>query len=128
VAVVVNRDGKEKALTVLLKNKDGEAKITEKEEISPLLALGIDLKDIDADQLNKFGVNHGVKVENVNDGLLRRNTKIRAGFIITKIDDKNMKSADDIEQYFEKKKSGKGMIEGFYPGVPGKVYYGYGLD
>ncbi len=128
VLVVVNRDGKEKELTVLLKNKDGEAKITEKEEISPLLALGIDLKDIEASQLAKYGVDHGVKVENVNDGLLRRNTKIRAGFIITKIDDKNVKTAKEVEEYFEKKKSGKGMIEGFYPGVPGKVYYGYGLD
>jgi Do/DeqQ family serine protease len=128
VKVKVNRDGKEKALTVLLKNKDGEAKITEKEEISPLLALGIDLKDIDIEELKKLGVNNGVKVEKVNDGLLRRNTKIRPGFIITKIDDKAMKSAKDVEVYFENKKTGKGMIEGFYPGIPGKVYYGYGLD
>ncbi|MBI1183732.1 Do family serine endopeptidase [bacterium] len=128
VNVVVNRNGKEKMLTVTLKNKDGEAKITEKEEISPLVALGIELNDLNSDELKKYDINAGVKVTEVREGLLRRYTKIREGFIITKIDDKVMKSAKDVEDYFTNKKTGKGMIEGFYPGVPGKVYYGYGLD
>lgn len=128
VLVTVNRDGKEKLISVLLKNKDGEAKITEKEEISPLVSLGIDLTDVSLEELKKYGASNGVKVSAVKDGLLRRNTKIREGFIITKIDDKAVKTSKEVEDYFAGKKSGKGMIEGFYPGVPGKVYYGYGLD
>jgi len=128
VAVTINRDGKEKVLTVELKNKDGEAKIIEKEEISPLLTLGIDLSDLGQEDLNKLGIDNGVKVSKVNNGLLRRNTKIREGFIITKIDDQDMKSAKDVKDFFTKKQKGKGMIEGFYPGIPGKVYYGYGLE
>lgn len=128
VKVTINRDGKEKLLVVELKNKDGEAKIVEKKEISPLVSLGIDLNDISPADLNKLGITNGVKVAGVTDGLLKRNTKIRAGFIITKIDDYDMKSTNDVEEYFNKNKKRKGMIEGFYPGVPGKVYYGYGLD
>lgn len=128
VKVTVNRDGKEKLLVVELKNKDGETKIVEKRDLSPLVNLGIDLSDLTATDLKKFGITNGVKVAKVNDGLLKRNTKIRPGFIITKIDDLSMKSTNDVEDYFKSNKKRKGMIEGFYPGVPGKVYYGYGLD
>lgn len=128
VQVTINRDGKEKLIVVELKNKDGEAKIIQKKEITPLVSLGIDLKDMSSAELNKFGIKSGVKVSEVKDGLLKRNTKIRAGFIITKIDDFDMKSTKEVEAYFSKNKKRKGMIEGFYPGVPGKVYYGYGLD
>lgn len=128
LSVVVNRGGSEKSLKVLLKNKDGETSIVEKSELSALAALGIELQDLNPDELSKLGIPNGVKVTTVTDGMLRRYTKIREGFIITKIDDRSVASTQDVEDYFAKKKTGKGMIEGFYPGLPGKVYYGYGLE
>lgn len=128
VQVTVNRDGKEKELTITLRNKDGDDKLIELAEISPLNKLGIELQDFSPAELSKLKVKSGVRVSGVKDGLLRRNTKIREGFVITKIDDAEVTSSKDVSTYFEKSKSRKGMIEGFYPGIPGKIYYGYGLE
>lgn len=128
VIVTVNRDGKEKELTITLRNKDGDERIVEVAEISPLTKLGIELQDISEEERSRYKTEAGVKVSSVKDGLLRRNTRIREGFIITKIDDTAMKSSKDVARYFENSGTKKGMIEGFYPGIPGKVYYGYGLE
>ncbi|MBI3142544.1 MAG: Do family serine endopeptidase [Bacteroidetes bacterium] len=128
LSVVVNRNGSDKEITVQLKNKDGETGIVEKSELTALDALGIEIEDLESGELSKLGIPSGVKVTTVNDGMLRRYTKIREGFIITKIDDKPMASAQAVEDYLAKKQTGKGMMEGFYPGLPGKVYYGYSLE
>lgn len=128
VEVQVNRDGKLKTVDVVLRNKDGETKIIEKEEISPLANLGIEVEDLSEDELEKLGLKGGAKVSAVKDGFLRRNTRIREGFVITEIDDRPIADSEEVEKYLKEKKSGTGMIEGFYPGIRGKIYYGYGLE
>ena len=128
VAVTVNRKGKNKTLSVTLRNKDGEAKIIEKNELPSTLALGIELESLSSEELTKYDVKQGVKVTEIKNGSIRKHTKMRDGFVITAIDGKAMKTPDDINDFFKKKKDGAVMIEGFYPGTPGKTYYGFGLD
>ena len=128
VNVLLNRDGEEKIVPVTLRNKDGETSIIEKEAVQPLSLLGIDLEDLSVTEKGKLGISEGVRVAKVNDGHLKRHTKIREGFIITRIDGIKMENKEDVDEFFTKKQKGSGMIEGFYPGIPGKIYYGYGLD
>ena len=128
VTVTVNRDGKTKNVKVTLRNKDGEAKIIEKQEIAPMVSLGIELKELSDAEREKFDVKGGVKVAKINDGKIRRHTRMREGFVITSIDGKSITTPDQVNDFFSQKKEGAVMIEGFYPGTPGKTFYGFGLD
>lgn len=128
VSVTVNRDGKEKTISLTLRNKDGEARIIEKEEMEPTLALGVALRELSNEESKKYRVKGGVQVTDIENGKIRKHTKMRKGFVITGIDGKEMSSPDDVNSFFRNKTNGGVMIEGFYPGTPGKTYYGFGLE
>ena len=53
---------------------------------------------------------------------------MRSGFIITKLNNKNIKSAKQLLSELEKAKGGV-LIEGIYPdNVKEKIYYGLGVS
>jgi hypothetical protein len=59
------------------------------------------------------------------DGGKLRSSGIKEGFIITRIDQEQIRTADDIERILAAKRGGV-LIEGIYPnGV--RAYYGLGL-
>ena len=51
---------------------------------------------------------------------------MRKGFIITKIDNENIKDTEQFTKIIEQK-SGGVMIEGVYPDVSGTFYYAFGI-
>lgn len=128
VQVTVNRNGREKTIDVTLRNKDGEARIIEKEDLAPTDVLGVELKPLPEKEQNRYRVNGGVVVTKIHDGKISKHTRMREGFVITSIDGITMNTPEDVERFFNEKTSGGVMIEGFYPGTPGKTFYGFGLD
>ena len=60
----------------------------------------------------------------LNGGKLR-SAGIREGFIITKIDKKDVSSLEDVKSTLENKDGGV-LIEGVYPNGM-RAYYGFGL-
>lgn len=81
--------------------------------------LGADLTPISAQAQAKYGVNHGVVVTNVKDGVLKQ-SGIQAGFTILSVDRKAVNTKEDIENILENR-YGNVLIEGFYPN--GFIYY-----
>lgn len=129
VSLKVYRNGKMKDIDVTLKNRNGETKFIAKEEGEILSVLGVRLQDIDKQTANKLDIPGGVKVVEMQNGKLKRHTDMREGFIITKIDNKPVKNAEELVEILEDKRSkNEGvMVEGVYEDYPGEYYYAFGL-
>jgi len=126
LVVVVDRDGKEKSFNVTLSNRTGSTDLVKKEDKEVLDILGCQLKALDSKTAKKIGIDGGVQVTKLNDGKLSRNTQIREGFIITQVDNKPVKTVDDLVKQLENHQGGV-MIAGVYEDIPGRYYYAFGM-
>jgi S1-C subfamily serine protease len=122
INLLVVRDGKEKIVKIVLKNKDNKKEIIKKDAKNVLESLGIELSALDSKDLKKLKLDNGVKVSRINSGKIRYNTDMREGFIITKIDKQEVNSVDDVQDLLKNKKGGI-MIEGVYEAAPNNTYY-----
>jgi serine protease Do len=106
VMVTVNRAGKEKVFTVTLKNRAGNVGTVKREERDAVTSLGVELEDLDSKVLKRLELTNGVKVKALTNGRIGRYTDMEAGFIITRIDDKAVNSAKEVNELLKKKKTG----------------------
>ena len=60
---------------------------------------------------------------NIQDGLISSQTKMRPGFVITKIGDQNIKSVEDLKEALANQPTNF-QIQGLYPGSSEVYYYG----
>ncbi len=126
VKMKVNRFGKELFFDVTLKNKKGNVEIIEREPENVLTVLGADLEDVDSKTLKRLDIESGVRVKAIGTGQIRKHTDMEAGFIITKVDGKKVKSKEEVMDILENKKGGV-LLEGVYENLSGTYYYGLGL-
>ncbi len=126
VKIIVNRKGSEKEFLVNLNNRQGQRRIVEKETHAALRQLGAELEDLTASKADELEIDGGVKVVKLYPGKLRQQTDMREGFIITKADNRSIRSLDDLASILEKKEGGV-MLEGIYEDIPGTHYYAFGL-
>jgi len=126
VSLKVNRKSKEEEFLVTLRNEDGNEKIVRRDSQKVLDILGVELQEIDRETARKNDVSGGLRVTKLFNGKLKRNTDIKVGFIITKVDGRTIKSVDNFIKYLENRKGGV-MIEGVYEDYPGSYYYAFGL-
>jgi Do/DeqQ family serine protease len=124
VQVKVNRGGKERDFSVVLRNEQGNTEKVDKKDIASML--GAKFENIDNKTLKKLGISGGVKVAEVGNGKLRRSTNMKDGFIITKVDKKPVKNVDELRKMLEKAQDGV-MIEGIYEDTEGTFFYAFGL-
>lgn len=123
VAVTLVRKGKEEVKTMTLLGRTGTlADTPSPKEVSP--TLGAELAPANAEELKALKIENGVKVVRINGGKLR-SIGIREGFIITKIDQKPMRSPKDIQEALDGRQGGV-LIEGVYPNGL-RAYYGLGV-
>jgi Do/DeqQ family serine protease len=125
VTVVVNRDGTEKSFNVTLLSREGKTTLVKSEEKDVLPMLGAKMQVASADVLRKLGIDHGVQITEIGEGLLR-NAGIREGYVITEIDKKPIRSVDDVSQILSRKTGGV-LLEGVYPNRV-RAYYGFGIN
>lgn len=127
IRVGIVRDGqKDMVFDVHLTNKDGNENVISKADEDVLNVLGISVKNADPKTLKKLGLTNGVEVTEVGDGAIKKHTNMRKGFIITKVDNENVKDAESFAKIM-KGKSGGVMIEGMYTDVAGTFYYAFGM-
>lgn len=126
INVTFKRDGKEKTISTALKNKANNTSLVKKEEVNSFASLGAEFSDLTSKDKKDLGMQGGVKVTRLNDGVLSRNTQIREGFIITKVDNKQINNLDDLKEALTNKKGGV-LMEGRYPDYPGQYFYAFGL-
>jgi len=118
--VTVVRDGKEQSVTVQLKNKMGTFASTQSAMVE---SLGAELAPLSKEDASKLGVDGGVVVRDIHDGVIGSQTNMRPGFIITKIGDEKVKSIEDLKNALGNQKSNF-QIEGIYPDSKEVYYYG----
>ena len=111
VDLVINRENKRKQISVTLRNMDGNTKIVNKDEVTS--ALGAQFAEVSPSELNKLGIRSGVKIVDPGKGKLREEGILK-GFIITIINDKPVKSAEELKRILSNTK-GVLNIEGVYP-------------
>jgi hypothetical protein len=113
------RDGKERNLVLTLKNSAGNTDIV-KNTITD--KLGIDLAAVESKKLKEYGIDGGIEIKAINDGLISDQTTIKKGFIIIRANNKAVKTVEDFNKAVEN--SGNSMVlEGIYPGYEGVYQY-----
>jgi len=126
VNITVDREGKEMEFLVTLRNQEGEEKMYERPDDEILDVLGIELEEIDKKTARRLDIKGGLQITKLYPGKLKNQTDIRVGFIITKVDGKNVDNVKEFVKILENKKGGV-MFEGVYEDFPGTYYYAFGL-
>jgi len=126
VNLELTRNGREKSIEVELQNREGNTEVVTRETAGIMSMLGADFVTVDKKLADKLDIKSGVQVKEIYSGKLARETEIKEGFIITKVNDKEIKDVDQLRDLLENSKGGI-LIEGVYPDRDGKYYYALGL-
>jgi S1-C subfamily serine protease len=113
------RNDKEVSTSVTLKNKAGNFDVVKGETMVDLL--GADLANLDAKKAKEYGVDGGVIIKKIKEGVLNDQTRIKDSFIILKVNDKAVKNIDELGAAIGSSKNI--TISGFYPGYDGQYDY-----
>ncbi|MEO6289895.1 MAG: trypsin-like peptidase domain-containing protein [Ginsengibacter sp.] len=124
VKVTIERNGNETVMPVTLKNGSGTYEIVKAD--ATLDKLGADLVTLDTKKAKEYGLDGGVMVRKINEGVINDQTRMRDGFIITKANGKNVKSVDELKSIIGSDK--QLTITGFYPGYNEPFEYPLVLD
>lgn len=119
VNVTYVRNDKIVSTTVTLKNKAGNFDVVKNETTVDLL--GADLANLDAKKAKEYGVEGGVIIKKIKEGIINDQTRIKDSFIILKINDKPVKNMDELGAAIGTNKNI--TLSGFYPGYDGMYDY-----
>lgn len=125
VNLLIDRDGTEIIKTISLKGNVSSAQLAKASASETLKGLGADLSTLSADETKKLGISGGVQVAELYPGVLSAQTEMKEGFVITKVNKKAVKSAEEVIKAVEETQGGV-MVEGVYPGNPTVFYYAFG--
>jgi len=120
ITVTYLRSGSEHTVEAVLKGKLGSFA---GQASAAIQSLGADFADISADDAKKLGIEGGVQVSNIKDGIISNATNMREGFIITKVGNQPVKSVDDLKAALSNQSSNF-QLQGIYPGSSEVYYYG----
>lgn len=121
VKVTFYRDGGLNSVMATLKNSMGTTRVVARNAGQVELA-GALLSSLSPEEGQELGIEGGVKVENIGNGKWAE-AGVEEGFVITAIDNKKVKSTEEL-LYILKNKRGQGtLVEGIRPNGE-KVYYG----
>jgi serine protease Do len=126
ISVTVDRKGKTLVIPVTLKNREGKLGTVKREEKDAVGSLGIEMEDVDAKTLKKLDLPNGVVVKSLSNGVIKKYTDMREGFIITHIDNNIVKSVKEVNEILKKKKAGDQVVfAGVYPDFPREYLYAF---
>ena len=124
--VTVNRKGKEITYPITLKTLSGGVEAVKPADKTGYASLGVELQDMDSRELRSLQLTNGVKIKALNNGKLANNTEVREGFIVTKINDKPVKSVKEFNEVMKSKKAGDLVIlTGTYADLPREFNYAF---
>ena len=113
VTVSYKRDGKENTIPIVLRNNLGT---TEAVKLTVLDKLGADLQTLDKDDAQELGVKGGVIVRSFNDKSPFNKTRMEQGFVILKVNGKEIMSVTEFRKALEAAGDGTVKLDGIYPG------------
>lgn len=123
VKVSYIRDNKSHTVSIKLYNSQGNTTVTKAGDFTDL---GAAFSKVDDSTLRQLGIDNGVKVAEVSDGVFA-DAGIRKGFVIVSINDTRVSSPDDIEKLYRSIMRGNNdeklmIVRGLYPTGKRGVY------
>lgn len=108
------RDKKKQTATLTLKNEQGNTKVVKNADID---VLGGQFRALSNQQKEQLNIGYGLEVLKVNGGKLK-DAGVPKGFIIQRINDKSVKSIEDLQDVVKEASTSKEpvlYIQGIYP-------------
>lgn len=99
IQVTVDRKGKSKTLTCTLKNSQGNTEMITKKGLD---SLGATFKNLNSQELAKYGVRRGVQVSKIEQGKAFARAGVHEKFLIVKVNDQVVSSDKDVESIYNK--------------------------
>lgn len=126
VNVKVLRNGKEKQYSVTLRDQNGNTKKRSLSDLTIAEKLGAEFEPLTERQKVSFGIDYGVMVKNNQQGSKLSSIGIDNGFIILKVNDKEVNDQKEVEKIL---KSYKGKVSISYVDSYGRIYTrGFTMD
>ncbi len=120
IKITYLRAGNENSADVILKNNLGTFT---SQKTASIESLGAEFSAVSEEDAAKMGLEGGVQVTNIQEGIISSQTRMRPGFVITKIGDQNIKSMEDLKSALANQPENF-QIQGVYPGSKEVYYYG----
>lgn len=114
------RNGETKTADAVLQGKLGTFASTETAAVE---SLGAKFSDVSKDDAARLGIDGGVVVNDIQNGVLSNQTNMRPGFIITRIGDIRVHNVAELKDALSKQGSNF-QIQGVYPDSKDVYYYG----
>ena len=111
VKITLMRDGDKKEVVAVLKNKVGKNEMMTRDMVDVAAVLGGKFADAGKKICDKLEIRGGVQVVSVMRGGLLERARVREGFIITHINDRQITSVSDMQRMTDSVES----IDGIYP-------------
>lgn len=118
VTITYNRNGTERNGTGNLKGESGTYASAREQVVEKL---GASFENVDRAKAAQAGISSGVLVTNLGTGILSEQTRIREGFIITKVNSQKIVSVDQLKAAL-KNAGNTAIISGVYPQQPQREY------
>lgn len=112
VTISVKRDGAVKHFEVTLRNRAGNTDIVKKQEFDLSKELGAQFREITDKQKKELKIQYGIQITALNPSGILARSRVKAGFIITAINDTPITKVSQIETM---NISSVETIEGVYP-------------
>lgn len=123
--ITILRNGKELIKNIHFKNKLGNTDIV---KVDAFNLLGIQVKDLSANDLRNLRIKSGVYIADIKgSGLIAKQTRMKKTFVITRVNDREVKDALELEKVFSSGEK-EFQIEGIYPNFQGMYNYFIKLD
>ena len=88
--------------------------------------MGVTLEEVTAKELKALNLTNGVKIKSLENGKLAKFTDVREGFIVTKVNDKPVKSIKEFNEALKSKNAGDLVIlTGTYEDLPREFNYAF---
>lgn len=123
VNVTFIRKGRRKIVKAKLRNEEGTLDIVE--VASDFSIEGATFVDVSDELKDRLDIEGGVQIKELGEGKWR-DVRMKEGFIITGIDNEEIRNIKDLENYFKRPRRDGILIEGVYPDGS-KAHYGLGL-
>mgnify|MGYP000004922130 CR=1 FL=1 len=121
VNIEFERDGTTKTVSAELRNANGDTGVIRPEpKPESIVELGADFVGLDESTANRLNLRSGVTVADIRSGVIAERTRIRPGFIITKVNGQQVKSVPDFQRLIDKSESTI-SLEGVYPDALSRV-------
>ncbi|NDW09265.1 Do family serine endopeptidase [Dysgonomonas sp. 520] len=123
VKITFMRGSTTKTTEIVLKNSAGDTKIVKSTD--GIAAVGAAFKTLSEEKKKQYGIRSGVEVAGVDNSGKFKKEGITKGFIITKINNQNVSTSEDVESIIKKVAVSDDkvlFITGFYPSGSRKYF------